>query len=191
MDWQKERRMQELDEFIAQGKVDEDVIAILEIINMRVDSFTSSSCAGRIGLLELPEIGDKVGARFLGKWHRKVGIDELREALKKYETGYLYLLVQAPIFHTYCRTEMEARTLFNAGKEAGFKETSFRSLAPPYLVEFLSTEYLQVPIGKDGRIFPDEEYLRFLVERANAAYERARSKLNRLEMSLHQLDHEE
>jgi len=176
--------MIELNEFIAGGKVDEEVLPILLAINTREDAFTSSSCAGRIGVMELPEIGDKPSSNFLGKWHREVQVEEVREAMDRHTSGYLYLLVQAPILHVYCRTKEEAKTMFILGKEAGFKDTSYVKLKPPYLVQFLSTEYLQVPLGKDGIVFPDEEYLAFLVDRANHSFRRARGKLKKLDWKL-------
>lgn len=179
--------MRDLKQAIEEGKVDPEVLPVLELINERKDSFTTSSCAGRIGLLEIPEIGDKQGARFIGKWHRVVSREEVRKALESYEKDYLYLMVQSPIFHIYCRTENEAKQLFRIGKEAGFKDTSYRTLSTPYLVELMSTEQLSIPLAMDGEIFPNHQYLDFMVERANTAYGRASIKLRRLEELLKDL----
>jgi len=176
--------MKVLSRFIAEGRVDEDIIPLLELINSREDSFTTSSCAGRIGLMELPELGDKRRAVFHGKWHRRVGREEFREAMGKYEGKLLYLLAQPPIFHIYCRTLEEAREIVLLGREAGFKDSAFRSAEPPYLVALVTTEHLNVPLAAGGTVFPDEAYVDFMVERANAAFERAQGKLERLEEAL-------
>ena len=53
----------------------------MNIINKSDDYYTSSSCSGRIVLIELPEIGDKKEAKFLGKWHREILRNELEIAV--------------------------------------------------------------------------------------------------------------
>ncbi len=186
MDWPKAQRMEALARFIEEGRVDDDVIPIIELINRREDSFTTSSCAGRIGLLELPELGDKRNAVFHGKWHRTVTVEEFSAAMARYERYLLYLLVQPPIFHVYCRTLEEAKEVIRMGRASGFKDSAFRSIEPPYLVALVTTEHLNVPLAGGGTLFPGHEYIDFLVERANAAFVRARGKMKRLEEALHE-----
>ena len=57
--------------------VDKGILPILNIINDSDLYYTSSSCYGRIVLLEIPNIGNKKEAVFLGKWHRSISVDEL------------------------------------------------------------------------------------------------------------------
>ena len=185
MDWIKAQRMEALSTFIKEGSVDRDILPLLDLINGRENSFTTSSCAGRIALIELPELGDKRQANFLGKWHREIDSEDFRIALKKYQGELLlYLLVQPPILHVYCRTGQEAKEIITLGRESGFKDSSFRGLELPYLVALVTTEHLNVPIAASGIIFPDDNYINFLVGRANAAFQRARGKLKRLEDAL-------
>jgi tRNA wybutosine-synthesizing protein 3 len=176
--------MEELAKFMAEGRVDSDIIPVLELINGREDSFSSSSCAGRIALMELPELGDKRNAVFHGKWHGRISPDELREALGKYVERFLYFMVQPPILHVYCRTYREASEMIKIGREAGFKDSAFRSMEPPYMVALVTTEQLNMPVGGGGVVFLDDSNIDFLVERANATFDRARWKLERLEKAL-------
>jgi len=184
MNWPKAQRMEALSCFMKEGKVDEDIIRILELINRREDSFTSSSCSGRIGLMEIPELGDKRGAVFHGKWHRTVSPDEFKTALREYDRHLLYLLVQPPILHIYCRTMEEAKNMIKIGRQCGFKDSAFRSIEAPFLVALITTEHLNVPLAENGTLFPDDEHVDFLVERANTALLRARGKMKRLEEAL-------
>ena len=48
------------------GEVDKGILPILNIINKSENYYTSSSCFGRIVVLEIPDIGDKKNAEFLG-----------------------------------------------------------------------------------------------------------------------------
>ncbi len=58
----KEIALKSLMEASIEGKVDEGIVSILDQINKIQGFYTSSSCAGRIVLLEIPQIGDKRGA---------------------------------------------------------------------------------------------------------------------------------
>jgi len=51
--------LKSLEDAYAEQKVDEGVLQILELINGIEGFYTSSSCAGRIVLLEIPHLGDK------------------------------------------------------------------------------------------------------------------------------------
>jgi tRNA wybutosine-synthesizing protein 3 len=74
---------------------------------------------------------------------------------------------------------------------AGFKYSSIRSLKEQkaisnytdfekITVEILSTERIDVPIAVEGRVYPDDDYLKFLIDNANTCLNRANNKLNNL-----------
>jgi len=64
----KERAMYALEKAMKNGEVDEKALPIIEKLNGVEEFFTTSSCSGRIVILEVPSLGKKVDARFLGKW---------------------------------------------------------------------------------------------------------------------------
>lgn len=189
----KTERMKKLEDKICEGEVDEEVLPIIEAINTNPDYFTTSSCAGRIAVIELPEIGDKEAAEFLGKWHREVEAQEIVEAYSKVKDHKnIFLLAQSPIIHVRCRTLKSAVALRNLAVESGLKYSTIKSLTldsnndpQKIVVEILSSENIHVPIAKDVKVFPDEDYLSFLVENANLALRRAREKLKRFGSNLH------
>ncbi|HIC98637.1 MAG TPA: hypothetical protein EYP08_03010, partial [Pyrodictiaceae archaeon] len=49
------------------------------------------------------------------------------------------------------------------------------------------TEYLTAPLGKDGRVLVDDEYLMFAVELGNTMLMRAKSRLPRLKENFEKL----
>ena len=94
-------------------------------------------------------------------------------------TGVVYLLAQSPIIHVVCKTLAAASQLRNIADSAGFKYSSIRSLKEQrarssdaefekITVEILSTERVDIPVAVEGRVFPDEEYLKFIVDNANS-----------------------
>ena len=180
----KERALNLLWKDKSENKVDKGIERILDIINKSDDYYTSSSCAGRIVLIELPEIGDKRGAKFLGKWHRRIDQSEVELAAKKAKTGLLWLLAQSPILHVAAETNSSADKLLKTAISCGFKNSGLKSIIGKTIVEVCSTERLDAPIGKNGALFCDEEYLCLLVDISNEVIDRANHKLQRFEREL-------
>lgn len=170
-----------------ENKVDPGIQPILDIINKSEDYYTSSSCFGRIVLLEIPNIGDKKEAKFLGKWHRTINVDEVISAAKNAEFGQLWLLSQSPIFHITAKTNNAADKILKTAIACGFKNSGLKSIGKKIVIEILSTERLDIPIGKDGVIFCNKDHLNLLVNISNEIIEKSTRKLQKLEENLGKL----
>jgi len=168
--------------------VDKGVLNVLSLINQLDDYYTSSSCAGRVLLLELPSIGDKKNAVFLGKWHRKIEPGEILNSSEKASKGFLWLLAQSPIIHIGARTADAADKMLKLAMSAGFKHSGLKSFDKKIVVEVVSTERLDAPVGKDGKLFCDNEYLNLLVEICNEIIDKSALKLSRFENKLKKLN---
>ena len=66
----------------------------------------------------------------------------------------------------------------------GFKNSAFKSVGKNIVIEICSTERLDAPIGKDGVLFCNKEYLELLIEIANEVIRKSDLKLNRLKSEL-------
>ncbi|MEA2075667.1 MAG: hypothetical protein U9O85_08050 [Euryarchaeota archaeon] len=173
---------------------DEEVKGVLEKINRRDGFFTTSSCSGRIVLICLPEIGAKQEARFIGKWHRRVRKAEVLEAMSDatpHIKDEVWLMAQSPILHVACRSLEKATALLRIAIESGFKYSGIKAIAKDdgkVMVELMSTERMDVPLGKDDVMFCSEEYLDFILPKANFMLERGKAKLKRFGYGLNELD---
>ncbi len=181
----RKEALRKYEEAKIRGEVDEDIIPLLELINSSRDYYTTSSCSGRIVILQIPRIGDKINAKFLGKWHRKVGVDEIRETVKNYTQGYLFLLMQSSIIHVVASSLNAARSIIEIALESGFKYTCIKNIKEEkVMVEILSTENLHIPLGKNGELLVEEKELEFFIEMANEMLDRVKKKLALLEEKL-------
>lgn len=180
----KKNALKKLKKAINKDIADEKILPILDIINQSEKFYTSSSCAGRIALLELPSIGDKKNARFLGKWHRNIKPSEMISVSKNAKIGQLWLLAQSPIIHITAKTNLDAEHMLKTVISSGFKNSGLKSLGRKIVIEVCSTERLDAPVGKDGKLFCNEEYLHLLVEIANDVIYRSELKLDRLKNGL-------
>jgi tRNA wybutosine-synthesizing protein 3 len=185
---QKERAMRELRKALEEDKVDHDIIPLLERINALPNYFTTSSCSGRISVMEMPDFGDKVNSVWLGKWHREVTVEEVLEAVGKHSSGQLWLLVRSPILHVGARTLEDAVKLLNLSIGLGFKYSNIKSVSHKKLiVEIRSTERMDVPLGENGELWVDEAYIERIVNLANAQVRRFKEKLGKLEEEIKKL----
>jgi len=175
----KENALKSLQDACVAEKVDQGILPILTLINRIEGFYTSSSCAGRIVLLEIPQIGDKKAATFLGIWHRLIEPREVQIAATKASTGLLWLLAQAPILHIGAETLELADRMLKTAISCGFKNSGVKSIGKKIILEICSTERLDAPIGRDGRLFCEEKYLSLLVEISNKIIGRSQEKIGR------------
>jgi tRNA wybutosine-synthesizing protein 3 len=182
--YNKKRTLEKLKKALKEDNVDIGILPILNIINKSDSYYTSSSCYGRIVLLEIPVIGDKKEAKFLGKWHRKIDIDDLISASKNAKKGQLWLLSQSPIIHIVAKTNIAADKILKIAISCGFKNSGLKSLDKRIVVEICSTERLDCPIGKDGKIYCSNSHLDLLVNISNKILEKSTVKLKKLEQKL-------
>ncbi|AFK21629.1 hypothetical protein [Pyrococcus sp. ST04] len=175
---------------IERGEVDNDIIDLLLLINSIKGIYTTSSCSGRIGILEEPALGAKPLSRWLIKVHRPLKFEEAKEALKRAESGIIFLKSQPPIFHVVAEDLEKAIAVHEIGLASGFKYTTFKAISSRYLVEINGTEYLTTPLGRDGKILVDDEYLEFAIDIGNKMLERGKSRLPRLYKNFEKLKDE-
>lgn len=180
----KQRALTSLEQAKENQEVDSAILPLLTVINSLEEYYTSSSCAGRIVLLEIPEIGDKQQATFLGKWHRPITINEVRLCFKKYHNHYLWMLAQPPIFHIGAASIDAADSMIKYAVASGFKNSGLRSLQKKIILEVCSTERLDAPLGKNGSILCTEQLLRLCIEHANTVLQKSQQKLYRFKRLL-------
>ena len=182
----KEQALKSLEQACIDMKADKEILPLLSLINEFEDCYTSSSCAGRTVLLEIPRIGDKKRAEFLGKWHRTIGVNEVKKAAKKAKNGLIWLLAQSPIFHIVVASNELADKLVKTAVASGFKHSGIKSTGKKIVVEVCSTERLDAPIGKDGFLFCNDEYLQLLIDISNEVFEASKTKISQFEGKLRQ-----
>ncbi len=180
----KKRALKKLKKAHSENKVDQGILSLLDIINESDNYYTSSSCFGRIVLLEIPIIGDKKEAKFLGKWHRKINAEEIPSAVKNAETGQIWFLSQPPIIHIVAKTNNAAEKILKTAIASSFKNSGLKSLGKKIVIEVCSTERLDAPVGKDGFLFCSKDHLELLVNISNEIMKKSTLKLQKFEEKL-------
>ncbi|MCC7572952.1 MAG: hypothetical protein KO464_06145 [Candidatus Methanofastidiosum sp.] len=185
----KSRYLEDLKKVIDEGEVDFRIIDTLNILNSKQSYYTTSSCAGRIILIELGEIGDKRESNFIFKSHERVDYKDIWRIINEYSGNkMLFLIVNSPIIHVVCRDIESAKKLINISKDSGFKYSSIFSIGEKIIVEIRSTEKMDIPVVKNRKVYPSEEYVIMLVEIGNQLIERIKKKIEKLNENLRSIE---
>ena len=154
----RQRYIARLVEEAGQGLVDPDILPILVSLNTCSRIVTTSSCSGRIVVITAPEPGDKRGSRFLGRWHRRVSVQELEEALQRATGRFVWASAQPPILSLYTCDLSMAELVVNAAHRSGFKYSCYHG-SGIYHVRILGTSRIDVPVAYKGKqLLKDNTY---------------------------------
>ncbi len=182
--WQRrrERTLEELKEHLAAGRVDEDIIELLEVINSLPYAFTTSSCSGRIQLYKADMPGEKFELETLSKWHSPVTQGDILEAMRGRD---IWLAMLPPILHISTCSIESASHLLKVLRGAGFKRAGIISIARDGItIETIGTERLEMPIRLRGRNLIGEDAIPMIVEIVNSLLARSKRRLGRLEEAI-------
>ena len=182
----KANAMKKLEDAKSEGLVDEGVISVLNSFNSHPELFTTSSCAGRLQLIVLPDIGRKDSVELRKTWHRSVKFEEVKEALDNLDipsNSIVILQGQSPIFHVSCRTMELAQKFRGIVHSQGWKYSSLiTGNEDKWVVEVLSASRIDNLLFRDGVIDPpDDDRLKFIIEESNKILIKAQSRLEALE----------
>jgi tRNA wybutosine-synthesizing protein 3 len=89
----------------------------------------------------------------------------------------IWLLAQSPILHIISKSNLLADKFIKMAILSGFKNSGIKSFSSNIVIEICSTERLDTPIGKNGKLFCNQEHLKFLIEISNHILIRSKKKL--------------
>lgn len=164
------------------GSVDEDVVQLVQLLNEREQFFTTSSCAGRIVLLDGSINGfevQKQNCHWLLVTHRPCVKDDLIVALNK-ANGDAILKFEPLVLHVQCRQLQDAQILHSVAVESGFRNSGITvGKRGKTILAVRSTHGLEVPLSHMGKLMVTEEYIDFLLKIANQKMEENKRRIER------------
>ncbi|MDK2372621.1 MAG: hypothetical protein QI197_04515 [Candidatus Korarchaeota archaeon] len=176
----RESTLAELRSHMGAGRVDKDIIPLLNTINSLNYAFTTSSCSGRIQVYAASEPGEKFGMRTLGKWHSPITLGELMETLEN-EADSIWMAVLPPILHIAVCSVKAAFHLLGLLRSAGFKRAGIISASEDGItLEAVGTERMEAPLRLSGMDIFREDAIPLIVERANSLLTRSKGRIRRL-----------
>ncbi|XP_023574038.1 tRNA wybutosine-synthesizing protein 3 homolog isoform X3 [Octodon degus] len=164
------------------GSVDEDVVDLVRLLNAREQFFTTSSCAGRILLLDGGINGFEVQKQnccWLLVTHKPCVKEDVMAALKK-ASGDAVLKFEPLVLHVQCRQLQDAQLLHAVAVDSGFRNSGITvGKKGKTILAVRSTHGLEVPLSHKGKLMVTEEYIDFLLNTANQKLEENKKRIER------------
>ncbi len=164
------------------GYLDPGVEKYLEVFNKPTLLATTSSCTGRITIVEGLWHWEREEARILYKTHDPVNVDVVFKHLSRKFLKNVWLKVTGPILHFRTPSLRCASKLLQYARTSGFKHSGLISLNPTggHTVEVMSGVQLMIPLMREGVVVVSEKSLESIVVMANEALEEGRRRLEKL-----------
>jgi len=168
------------------GGWDEKIKVLCDKINKSEDFYTTSSCSGRILLMIEQE--KKSPNLFIRVWHDKISFREFKEELenlvKSKNKKSIKFKFEQPILHIACKNLEGASELLEKAKHLGFKRSGILTAGKNIILELNSTEKIEFPIVKKGKVLVDDKFLNLIVKMSNEKLEKGWKKIEKLKKVL-------
>ncbi|PHT82544.1 tRNA wybutosine-synthesizing protein 2/3/4 [Capsicum annuum] len=161
------------------GNIDTPIIPLLNTINSHSSYFTTSSCSGRISILEQPKKKSK-GGKWVFISHEKTEPQVIKSLLSPLEYTHdncsLVFRFEPLIIAVECKDVEAAQFLVSLAIFSGFRESGITSVSKRVIVAIRCSIRMEVPLGDSEKLMVDEKYVEYLVELANEKMEANRRR---------------
>lgn len=172
----------------SKGGWDKKIVSLCNKINSMENYYTTSSCSGRALLIIDKE--KKQGGLFCKVYHDLISLadfkKDLKEICRKFEKEKITFKQEPPILHVACRTLNDADFLYEKAKLAGWKKSGLVSWQKRFILELNSTEKLELPIIRKGKLLGDDKFLKIIVKQSNLKMKNSWGKIKKLEKAVRQ-----
>ncbi len=163
------------------GSIDGKIEKLVNRINSFHSFYTTSSCSGRILLLEIPKSNKKNEVQYLFCSHKKITYNDLNKIIKSIlPKNDVWFRVEPVILHVASKNINSAKKLLNLARNIGFRRSGIISISNKIVLELISTERLDALVSKNGKLLIDEDYFKTLINEGNKKLEKTWKKIDRL-----------
>ena len=160
------------------GSVDKDVLKLISLINSKKDFYTTSSCAGRIVLLEVGK--KKNECSWILAKHSKVDLKEIKNALENYKgKNEIWLKQQPLILHVACRNLECAKKFLELSRKLFKKAGIIAITEKKATVEVIGSKHLDT-IVKNKNFLLENKSLKETINSANRNFKRNKKMIEDL-----------
>ncbi len=160
-------------------RIDRDIKPLISLINSLDDYYTTSSCSGRILLIE-KKTDKKQDARFAFAEHKTADFKAIKQSLENLPEDDVWLKQESIIIHLCCRNLESAKRLLKIVRCLGIKRAGIISIGKKIIIELIGTEAMETIIARKGKMLVNDDYLKTLVKEANKKIERNKKKIKEL-----------
>lgn len=169
------------------GGVDADIVPLVCLLNGLQQFFTTSSCSGRIILIdgssERSEV-QKQNCQWLFVSHQKCTAEEVISALGR-SSGDAVLKFEPFVLHVQCRRLEDAQLMHSVAVNSGFRNSGLTVGKTGKIISAVrSTHGLEVPLSQRGSLLVSHDYIDFLCQICNQKMEENLRRIDRFHENL-------
>ncbi len=170
------------------GYLDPGSEQILLKLNSRPNLWTTSSCIGRITIVEGRFHWERESSRIVYKTHDPISPNEILRVMAR-PFKDLWLKATGPIIHFQTISDGCAFSLLETARRAGFKHSGIISASNgTYTVEIIAPTRIDTPLRIDGKDLHTTQGIALLATKANEALLEGRRRLHKLADNVGNLD---
>ncbi len=168
------------------GYLDPGIEVYLAAINNREKSFTTSSCIGRVTIVDADYPWQRKESSVIFKKHNELSKEELENIIRIPPARTYWLNVNGPILHINTLNLNEAVYILEKAREAGFKHSGIMNISRNgIMVELISGTQFAIPLRtKDTFIIDTEEGINEIITIVNKTLKEGRERLKKLKQGL-------
>lgn len=182
----KKHHTETLHTAMREKKIDPLMIGISKFIEKTKQYFTTSTCSGRITLMDLNEDESKKENVFYRKWHRRVTFNEVWKAIEGYgKKGNVWLRQDAFVYVIGTNTWENGKKIIAACQEAGVKRYGIHHFEEDkIMMEIFGTQNMSIPVIVKGKLISEKKSVQEYVKIANRKWKRNEEKRKTFEKVL-------
>ncbi|KAL4239799.1 tRNA methyltransferase tyw3 [Mactra antiquata] len=164
------------------GSIDAPILDIVQFINEQANFFTTSSCSGRLLVIDNDVDGliKKQGCKWILTSHDCIMLDALKEKLVNIE-GNAVFKFEPFVMHIQCRSLDDAQLMLRTAVGSGYRNSGISvGNKGKFITAIRSTHSLEVPLTNCGKLLVSNEYLEFLVNTGNNKMKENLLRIDRL-----------
>jgi tRNA wybutosine-synthesizing protein 3 len=150
------------------GSIDIHIKPLCDTINSKTNLYTTSSCAGRILLIKLPDSGRKNDSEWVFVSHEEASAEKVRASLSQIPPEEVWFRYEPFILHVAARTLDDANNLLNLMHNLGIKRAGIIALGEKIVLEIIGNERIDTLVSKEGKLLVSFDYMDILVRKANS-----------------------
>lgn len=188
-EWQRRREeaYRRFVEDIEVGYVDRDIVDFIKLVFSKKRVFTTSSCSGRIVVVDALYPWLREGAHIIFKKHSPVTVSEIQDIVRQRPLYRYWLVVSGPIIHFNTASLEDTQRLLNTLRESGFKHSGVISISSSGIVVEAVSGVWTPFLLRDGDLIAVSS-LQHIVGVANSILAEGKNRLERLFKAFKELE---
>jgi tRNA wybutosine-synthesizing protein 3 len=168
------------------GYLDVELLPLLVLLNRDANLFTTSSCSGRITVMDANYPWERDETAIVFKTHGPTTPSELEFMYKVPPHRRYWLIVSGPIIHIYSRSVKLALKILQLARRVGFKHSGVMNYSSERgaFIELVTGVYATQLIRAREIVLVDQRDLEHLVQTFNQALIEGKRRLNSLYQEL-------